>query len=123
MRLHWDAHSRPRERLDLSGCRRGRAGINPESGGWRRPVKSGKGGDFTFGHPSGKFSLHTEPNLDKDPNKITYQALNFPRTARIICDGAVYIKESRRKTVRWEEADDYTASSFFLLGDTVSVQR
>jgi len=87
------------------------------------PLKSGKGGDFTFGHPSGKFSLHTEPNLDKDPNKITYQALNFPRTARIICDGAVYIKESRRKKVRWEEADDYTASSFFLLGDTVSVQR
>lgn len=87
------------------------------------PLKSGKGGDFTFGHPSGKFSLHTEPNLDKDPNKITYQALSFPRTARIICDGAVYIKESRRKKVRWEEADDYTASSFFLLGDTVSVQR
>jgi len=87
------------------------------------PLKSGKGGDLTFGHPSGEFSLHTEPILDKDPDKISYKTLNFPRTARIICDGTVYIKENRGKGWTWEEADEYTASSFFLLGDTVSVQR
>ena len=87
------------------------------------PLKSGKGGDFTFGHPSGKFALHTEPILDKSPGKISFKTLNFPRTARIICDGTVYIKENRGKGWTWEEADDYTASSFFMLGDTVSVQR
>jgi hypothetical protein len=27
------------------------------------------------------------------------------------------------KAVTWHEADDYTAASFFMLGDTVSVQR
>jgi hypothetical protein len=37
------------------------------------PLKSGKGGDLTFGHPSGEFTLHTEPNLDNDPNKISYR--------------------------------------------------
>ena len=87
------------------------------------PLKSGTGGDFTFAHPSGEITFHTEPNLDKDPNKVTYKTLHFPRTARIICDGTVYIKENRGKAVTWEEADDYTASSFFMLGDTVSVQR
>jgi len=25
--------------------------------------------------------------------------------------------------VTWQEADDYTAASYFMLGDTVSVQR
>jgi 2-methylaconitate cis-trans-isomerase PrpF len=87
------------------------------------PLKSGKGGDLTFGHPSGEFTLHTEPNLDKDPDKISYKTLNFPRTSRIICDGSVYIKENRANGVTWEEADEYTAASFFMLGDTISVQR
>jgi len=87
------------------------------------PLKSGKGGDFTFGHPSGDFTLHTEPVLDKDPNKIRYKTLSFPRTARIICDGTVYIKEgSRSPQLTWTEADEVTAASFFLLGDNISVQ-
>jgi len=25
--------------------------------------------------------------------------------------------------VTWQEADDYTAASYFMLGDTISVQR
>jgi len=25
--------------------------------------------------------------------------------------------------VTWQEADDYTAAAYFLLGDTISVQR
>ena len=87
------------------------------------PLRSGKGGNLRFGHPSGEFSLHAEPILDEDPDKISYKTLNFPRTARIICDGTVYIKENRGKNVTWQEADEYTASSFFLLGDTISVQR
>jgi len=87
-------------------------------------LKSGKGGDFTFGHPSGKFGLHAVPILDHDPNKISYKTLNFPRTARIICDGTVYIKQTRpADNVSWVEADEYAASSFFMLGDTISVQR
>ena len=88
------------------------------------PLKAGKGGDLRFGHPSGAFTLHIEPNLDKDLNKISYKTLNFPRTARIICDGTIYIKESHRAdSVSWKEADTYTASSFFMLGDNISVQR
>jgi 2-methylaconitate cis-trans-isomerase PrpF len=88
------------------------------------PLKSGKGGDLRFGHPSGEFTLHSEPNLDKDPNGITYKALSFPRTARIICDGTVYIKEGRRSAqATWTEADEVTAASFFMLGDNISVQR
>lgn len=87
------------------------------------PLKSGKGGDFTFGHPSGEMTFHTEPILDKDPDKIGYKTLTFPRTARIICDGTAYIKEHRANGVTWQEADDYTAASFFMLGDTISVQR
>ena len=88
------------------------------------PLKSGVGGDFTFGHPSGKVTFHTEPILDKDPNKIGYKTVNFPRTARIICDGTVYIKEGHRSAhATWMEADEVTAASFFLLGDNVSVQR
>lgn len=88
------------------------------------PLKSGKGGDFTFGHPSGKMTFRTEPILDKDPNKIRYKTVHFPRTARIICDGAVYIKEGHRSAdTTWTEADEVTAASFFMLGDNVSVQR
>jgi 2-methylaconitate isomerase len=73
--------------------------------------------------PSGDMTFHTEPILDKDPGKIGYKTLTFPRTARIICDGTVYIKEYRANGVTWHEADDYTAASFYMLGDTISVQR
>jgi 2-methylaconitate cis-trans-isomerase PrpF len=84
-------------------------------------LKSGTGGDLTFGHPSGSFGpLHAEPILDSDPSKVSYQTLNFPRTARIICDGTVYVKEQHRSDhASWAEADDYTAASFFLQSDTI----
>jgi hypothetical protein len=69
-------------------------------------------------------TFHTEPILNNDPNKIGYKTVNFPRTARIICDGNVYIKEGHRSAhATWTEADEVTAASFFLLGDNVSVQR
>ncbi len=89
------------------------------------PLKSGKGGDFTLGHPSGRFGLHVEPILDKeDPNKISYKALSFIRTARIICDGTIYIKQTRpADNVSWIAADAYKASSFFIDGDSVKIQR
>ena len=88
------------------------------------PLKSRTGGDFTFGHPSGTMTFHTEPILDKDPNRIGYKTLNFPRTARIICDGTVYIKESHRSAqAAWKEPDEITTASFFMLGDNISVQR
>jgi hypothetical protein len=88
------------------------------------PLKSGMGGDFRFGHPSGNFTLRSEPNLDADPNKIAYRTLNFPRTARIICDGTVYIKAAHRPAeATWTEVDQVDAASFFLLGDSISVQR
>ena len=88
------------------------------------PFKSGKGGNFRFGHPGGTFTLHVEPTLDRDITRIRYKTLNFPRTARIICDGTVYIRERHRAdTVSWKEADTYTASSFYMLGDNISIQR
>ena len=69
-------------------------------------------------------TFHVEPIPDKDPNKVRYKTLNFPKTARIICDDTVYIKEGHRSSeATWTEVDDYTASSFFMLGDSVSVQR
>jgi 2-methylaconitate cis-trans-isomerase PrpF len=87
-------------------------------------LKSGTGGDFKFGHPSGTFGLHSQPNLDADPNKCSFKVLHVPRTARIICDGTVYIKEQHRSDqVTWSEADDYTAASFFMQGDHVSIQQ
>jgi len=86
--------------------------------------RSGSGGDLTFGHPSGTFSLQVEPILNNIPNKIGYKALAFRRTARIICDGTVYIKKHQPAAQSpWVEADDVTASSFFLYGDHITVQR
>ena len=84
-------------------------------------LKSGKGGDFILGHPSGSFGpIHAEPKLAADPSKCTFKALYFPRTARIICDGTVYVKEEHRADhASWAEADDYTAASFFLQSDTI----
>ncbi|MEZ5114958.1 MAG: PrpF domain-containing protein [Candidatus Nanopelagicales bacterium] len=88
------------------------------------PMKSGSGGDFTLGHPSGTFTLHVEPVLGDDPTAVTYTALNFPRTARIICDGTVYIKNERPpEASAWTEVDALTAASLFLRADDVSVQK
>jgi 2-methylaconitate cis-trans-isomerase PrpF len=87
-------------------------------------LKSGKGGDFTLGHPSGTLRLHVEPVIGSDSLGVTYAALTFPRTARIICDGTVYIKNNRPpEHDAWVEADELTAASFFLKGDDISVQR
>jgi hypothetical protein len=75
-------------------------------------------------HPSGRFSLHVEPILDNDPNKITFEVLNCPRTAGIICDGTLYVKHALpAENVSWIEADSYTASSFFMKGDSVNIER
>ncbi|MDQ0506078.1 PrpF domain-containing protein [Xanthobacter agilis] len=87
-------------------------------------LKAGQGGQLTLGHPSGTFTLNTRPVLGKSPNAITFTELSFPRTARIICDGTVYIKNSRPPEQKaWVEADDLTAASFFLRGDDITVQR
>src|ERR1700737_2696333 len=58
-------------------------------------LKAGNGGNLTFGHPSGTFSLRAEPVPAASPNDITFTQLAFPRTARIICHGHVYIKNQR----------------------------
>ena len=85
---------------------------------------AGKGGDLTFGHPSGKFFVVSEPTLAASPNDITFRKLAFPRTARIICDGTVYIKNSRPpEHSAWMEVNEITAASFFLEADKVSIQK
>jgi 2-methylaconitate cis-trans-isomerase PrpF len=87
-------------------------------------LKSGKGGDLVLGHPSGTFSLHVEPQLGVDPVAVTYDALSFPRTARIICDGSVYIRNAMPPAHKaWVEADDVTAHSLFRFEDQMTVQR
>jgi 2-methylaconitate isomerase len=87
-------------------------------------LRAGKGGTLTFGHPSGTFSVMSEPILAASPNDITFQKLAFPRTARIICDGTVYIKNSRPpEHSAWMEVDEITAASFFLDADKVSIQK
>ncbi|MDQ1250242.1 MAG: hypothetical protein QG597_4621 [Actinomycetota bacterium] len=87
-------------------------------------LKSGQGGNFTLGHPSGTFSLKVVPDLDAGPLNVEYSELSFPRTARIISDGTVYIKNEQPPEHRaWVAADDLTAASFFLHGDSIDVQR
>lgn len=87
-------------------------------------LRSGKGGELTLGHPSGTFSVRVDPNPGGDPLAVTYERLSFPRTARIICDGTVYIKNQRPADHRsWVEADELTAASFYLTGDDITVQR
>lgn len=87
-------------------------------------LKSGKGGKFTLGHPRGVFALQVELILGKTPNDVAFTALNFPRTARIICDGKVYIKNNRPpEHSAWVAANDFTAASFFLRGDDVTIQK
>lgn len=87
-------------------------------------LKSGKGGDFTLGHPSGSFALQVRPEFGADPLDVTFTALTFPRTARIIADGTVYIKNERPpEQSAWVEADELTAASFFIRGDDITVQQ
>lgn len=87
-------------------------------------LRAGKGGNLTFGHPSGRFLVISEPTLAASPNDITFRKLAFPRTARIICDGTVYIKNSRPpEHSAWMEVNEITAASFFLEADKVSIQK
>lgn len=87
-------------------------------------VKSGKGGDFTLGHPSGTFRLNVVPDPATSGLGVGYKALSFPRTARIICDGTVYIKNNRPPDhSSWVEADKITAASLFLKGEDITIQR
>ncbi|WP_374253074.1 PrpF domain-containing protein [Xanthobacter sp.] len=87
-------------------------------------LKAGKGGSLTLGHPSGTFALKTSPILGADRTAATFSELSFPRTARIICDGTVYIKVNRpSEQTAWTVADDLDAASYFLRGEDISVQR
>lgn len=87
-------------------------------------LKAGKGGRLTFGHPSGRFVVTSQPALGTSPNDTTFAKLAFPRTARIICDGRVYIKNNRPpEHSAWVEVDEITAASFFLYADKVSIQK
>jgi 2-methylaconitate isomerase len=87
-------------------------------------LKTGKGGTFTFGHPSGTFSLIPKPVVATSPNSVTFKELAFSRTARIICDGTVYIKNERPPEYSaWKAVDEITAGSFFLDADSVSIQK
>lgn len=88
------------------------------------PMRSGAGGDLTLGHPSGTFVLHVEPTLGATPTDVTYTALTFPRTARIICDGRVYIKDDGAFHQRaWKELDHLSAADLFLRSEDMVVQR
>lgn len=87
-------------------------------------LRAGKGGALTFGHPSGRFLIMSEPVLAASPNDIMFRKLAFPRTARIICDGTIYIKVNRPPAhSAWMEVNEITAASFFLEADKVSIQK
>ncbi len=58
------------------------------------------------------------------PNDTRFGKLAFPRTARMICGGTVYIKNKRPpEHSAWVEADEVTAASFFLHAEQVSIQK
>ena len=83
----------------------------------------GKGGTLTFGHRSGMFSVKAEPVAAASPNDVTFKQVAYPRTARIICDGTVYVKNERPpQCAVWREVDEITAASFYLEGDSVNIQ-
>jgi 2-methylaconitate isomerase len=86
-------------------------------------LKAGKGGMLTFGHPSGTFSVKVEPVLAASPNDVTFKQVAYPRTARIICDGQVYVKNERpAQYAAWKEVDEITAASVYLEGGSVNIQ-
>ena len=88
------------------------------------PVRDDGGGDLTLGHPSGTFALHVEPVAGSTPTDVTFTALSFPRTARIICDGTVYIKDmATPPESAWTELDHLTAANLFLRSEDMVVQR
>jgi hypothetical protein len=68
--------------------------------------------------------LNARPVLAESPNDIRFAELSFPRTARIICDGTIYIKnQTHVDNAAWKQADERTAHSFFLEADSVIVHR
>ncbi len=72
----------------------------------------------------GPVSLTAEPVLAASPNDISFAKVAYPRTARIICNGTVYIKNERPTGApAWKEADEITAESFYLEADAVSITR
>ena len=88
------------------------------------PVRDDGGGDLTLGHPSGTFALHVEPVAGSSPTEVTFTALSFPRTARIICDGTVYLKDMAEPSEQaWTELDHLTAANLFLRSEDMVVQR
>jgi hypothetical protein len=86
-------------------------------------LKSGKGGRFTFGHPGGVFPVTSEPVFGKGPNDIRFKKLMFPRTARIICDGTIYLRKHHTEHRGSEIGERITAASFFPSGDEVNIQK
>lgn len=86
-------------------------------------LKSGKGGNFTFGHPSGVFSVNSKPDLCESINDIKFKQLSFPRTARIICDGTVYIKNINPHKYTWTEVDNISPESLFIYSDKLNIQK
>jgi 2-methylaconitate isomerase len=87
-------------------------------------LKSGKGGRFTFGHPSGLFSVTCKPILSKNPNDIRFTELSFPLTARIICDGMVYVKYNHPTGhPELKVVDEISGGSFFPDTGKVKMQK
>lgn len=87
-------------------------------------LKAGRGGDLVFGHPSGTFKVTSRPVLAASPNETRFEKLEFPRTARILCDGRVFIKNAKPLSHSlWVEADRITADSFYRYADHVSVEK
>ncbi|MCK9151361.1 PrpF domain-containing protein [Methanobacterium alcaliphilum] len=85
-------------------------------------LKSGNGGELTFGHPSGTFSIKSKPVLNNELNEVHFKHLSFARTARIICDGTVYIKNNTPPE-NWKDASEFTTASFFLESESIHIQK
>ncbi len=75
------------------------------------------------GGPSCAAAHQVEPVLAASPNDITFKPLAFHRTAWFICDGTISIKNERPlEYAAWKEVDEITAASFYLEGDSVTIQ-
>ena len=73
--------------------------------------------------PSRAAAHQVEPVLAALPNDVTFKQLTFHRTARIICDGTVYIKNERPpQYAAWKEVHEIATASFYLEGDSVNIQ-
>ena len=68
-RLHRDAHCGPREWLDLSVCRRGHPGIDPESSAWRRAAQVRRGRGLHVRPPEREDDVPHEPSWTRTPTR------------------------------------------------------